>query len=231
MAVEQPRAAISAASSSSVRPASWRERPSQATANSRPSARPERRARVAAVGDVGVELGLAGAEALAVVRAAEDRRAVADQQRAGLQEVAARLGGQLVARGDRATPPWTCTHARTSAQGASNGTCRRATPRVRTSPSGDAVRPHEEAADQRLVDAARGAPRLEPRLAAQDRDAQLGRAASWRATWTRRRAPSGSSSRAGGRGRRVAGRSGSTEANAMSQDGRARADGVNSPLA
>ena len=36
------------------------------------------------------------------------------------------------------------------------------------------VRPHEEAADDRLLDAAGGAPRLQLRLPAQERDAQLG---------------------------------------------------------
>ena len=38
----------------------------------------------------------------------------------------------------------------------------------------DAVRPHEETADQRLLDAARGAPGLQPGLPAQHGDAQLG---------------------------------------------------------
>ena len=134
----QPSAAISAASSSSVRPASWRERPSTATANMRPRrASADRGTRVAAVGDVGVELAVGGAEALAVLFAAEDGLAVADEQRAGLQQVAARRGGQLRrAARSRATPPSTCTHARTSSNGAVNGTCSRTTPRVRTSPSG-----------------------------------------------------------------------------------------------
>jgi hypothetical protein len=36
----------------------------------------------------------------------------------------------------RATPPSTWTHERVACQGGSNGTCRRSTPRVRTSPSG-----------------------------------------------------------------------------------------------
>ena len=66
----------------------------------------------------------------------EARLAVAHQQRAGLEQVAARLGRQLVARARWPSPPSTCTHARTAAHGAAKATWRRVTPRVRSSPSG-----------------------------------------------------------------------------------------------
>ena len=100
MALCAPRSTRTAANSSSVSPASARERPSQATARSSPSGERERGARVAGGGDVGVELGGAGGEALAVVAAVVDGDAVADEQRAGLEEVAVRLGRERVARGD-----------------------------------------------------------------------------------------------------------------------------------
>ena len=59
----------------------------------------ERGARVAAGGDIGVELVGAGNEPLRVVRVVE-RCAVTDEQRAGLQQVAGRAWRQLGARGD-----------------------------------------------------------------------------------------------------------------------------------
>jgi hypothetical protein len=52
---------------------------------------------MAAVGDVGVELALAGREPLGVAGAVVDRHAAGHEQRAGLEEVAARLGGERVA--------------------------------------------------------------------------------------------------------------------------------------
>ena len=88
-----------------------------------PVGQPERGPRVAAVGDVGVELGLAGAEALDVVLAAEDRPAVAHEQRPGLQQVARAAPSGSSSRGAMpATPPRTCTQARTASHGAANGT-------------------------------------------------------------------------------------------------------------
>ena len=102
-----------------------------------PRRQPQSRPRVAAVGDVGVELRLAGAEALAV----RPRGGTPARRRAPAtgRPAAGRRAAQRAAR--RAarccvTPPCTCTHARTDDHGAANGTCRRATPRVRTSPSG-----------------------------------------------------------------------------------------------
>ena len=130
----QPSAAISAASSSSVRPASWRERPSQATANSRPSREAERGARVAAVGDVGVELGRAGAEALGDP---SSRRKTGAPSRTSSGPACRRsprgCGRQLVAlRDPRRRRRCTCTQARTSPHG-----------RVeRHVPAGDAARAH-----------------------------------------------------------------------------------------
>ena len=72
------------------------------------------------------------------------------------------------------TPPCTCTHARTAVprrgeRDVAAGHAARADLAQR-----HAVRAHEEAADERLLVAARGAPRLEPGRAAQDRDADLG---------------------------------------------------------
>ena len=58
----------------------------------------QRGARVAADGDVGVELRGAGREALGV-RAVDHRAPVADEQRTGLDEVADRVGRQRVPRG------------------------------------------------------------------------------------------------------------------------------------
>ena len=59
----------------------------------------ERGARVAAGGDVGVELVGAGDEALRIVEVGE-RRPVADEQRAGLEQVAGGPGRQVGARRD-----------------------------------------------------------------------------------------------------------------------------------
>ena len=170
----QPSAASSSASSLSVSPASRRERPSQATASRRPERQPERGARVAALGDVGVELRLAGGEALGVERALEARRAFADEQRTGLEQVAARLRGQLVALADR--------HAAAVDADARAHVAPRAG--ERHVPAGDPVRAQltqrhaaradEESAHQRVLDPTRRAPWLEPLRLAQDRHAQLG---------------------------------------------------------
>ena len=136
----------------------------------------KRRSRVAAVGDVGVELRLAGREALGIQRAVEAGLAVAHQQRAGLQEVAARLGRQLVALGD---PHLAAGDAHAGAQVAPR-------PRERHAPALDAVgshltqrhaaRAHEEAADQRLLHPTRSAPRRQLLRLAEDRHPQLGAA-------------------------------------------------------
>ena len=58
----------------------------------------QRAARVAADGDVGVELRRAGGEALAIL-AVDQRAPVADEQRAGLDEVAGRVGAGARPRG------------------------------------------------------------------------------------------------------------------------------------
>ena len=136
----------------------------------------QRRPRVAAVGDVGVELRLAGREALGIERAVEAGLAVAHQQRAGLQEVAARLGRQLVALGD---PHLAAGDAHAGAHVAPR-------PRERHAPALDAVGPqftqrhaaraHEEPADQRLLHAASSAPRRQLLRLAEDRHPQLGAA-------------------------------------------------------
>ena len=88
------------ASSPSVSPASSSWRPSQATASRWVGGERERAARVAAVGDVGVELVRARGEAL-VVAAGQRARAVAHEQRAGLEQVAGRRGRQVGPAGDR----------------------------------------------------------------------------------------------------------------------------------
>ena len=59
----------------------------------------ERAARMAPVGDVGVELVRAGREPLVVVPSAT-ATAVADEQRAGLEQVARGVARKLVAPGD-----------------------------------------------------------------------------------------------------------------------------------
>jgi hypothetical protein len=133
----------------------------------------ERGARVAAVGDVGVELAVGGAEALAVLLAAEDRSAVADEQRAGLEEVAARAPRSASRGAMRGYAASTCTQARTASNGAGTARVARHAARAHLAER-RAVGPDEEAADDRLLDSATYAPRLELGLARDHRDPQLG---------------------------------------------------------
>ena len=97
----------------------------------------ERGARVAPVGDVGVELVGGGAEALASSSRSKATRPSLHEQRAGLEQVAARAGREVGRRAMLTSPPEAATHARRRAPRRwSNGTCRRRMPRVRSSPSG-----------------------------------------------------------------------------------------------
>ena len=135
---------------------------------------PERGPRMAPVGRIGVELVGRSAEALGVGLRVVGDVAVDDEQRAGLQQVAARLGVEVVAARDPGDAALN-VHARAN----------RVPRRVERHVLADhAVRAHlaqwrslgpgEEAADQRLSDAAAGAPRLEALLARQHGDADLG---------------------------------------------------------
>ena len=102
-----------------------------------PVVEPDRRARMAAVGDVGVELAGPGAEALRRRRVVEDDSPVGDEQRARLQQVAAGALGQLAARARSRTPPVDGVERRAARMVL--GRERRAgtaAPPTRTSPSG-----------------------------------------------------------------------------------------------
>ena len=161
-----PSATSASASSPSVSPASSSARPSQATASSRRSPRhAERRARVAAGGDVGVELARARREALVVAAA---RRAPPRTSSGPAWSRSPRgRGGQVVAAGDR--------HARARRR-ARRRAARPTARRTATARGAIAARaqlaqrrpcgPREEAADQRLGDAVLGAPGRERRRAA-----------------------------------------------------------------
>ena len=119
----QPSATISSASSSSVRPGVVARAAVAGDREQLAVGEAERGARVAAVGDVGVELGLAGAEALGVVLAAEDGAPSRTSSGPACSRSPRGCGGRARrAARSRATPPRTCTQARTSPQGASNGT-------------------------------------------------------------------------------------------------------------
>ncbi len=135
---------------------------------------PERGARVAALGDVGVELVRRGAEALRVGRGVVRHLAAGDEQRAGLEHVAAGGGVQLVAAGD---PRGAALHVHARAHGVPG---RREGDVV----ADHAVRAHlperqpvgapEEPAHERLAYVVAGAPRLEALLPRRhDRDADL----------------------------------------------------------
>ena len=102
------------ASSPSVSPASWSARPSQATASSRPRrVSAERGARIAAVGDVGVEL--VRRRPRSPRRRRDHRPPARDEQRPGLQQVAARARpASSSRRAMRTRPPATCTQARSA---------------------------------------------------------------------------------------------------------------------
>ena len=175
IAALQPSETISSASSSSVSPESWRERPSQATANIRPSARPSaaRGWRPSVMSESNCDS--PALKPSASSRAREDDRAVAHQQRPRLQQVARRLRGDLAARPDRRDA---AAHVHARAHAVPRRVERHETARDAARAhltEREPVRPHEEAADERLVVAAGGAPRLQARLGAQHRDAQLGR--------------------------------------------------------
>ena len=124
----------------------------------------DRRARVAPLGDVGVELPGARAEALGVPFPVEHDPPAVDEHGARLEQVTAGDGRELVAPGDP-------RDAAVDVQAAAHGI-----PRLREGhvPARDAVGPHlaqchpvrpcEEAADDRVADAARGARLGEPAL-------------------------------------------------------------------
>ena len=108
-------------------------------------------------GDVGVELVRAGAEALGVAAAVVDGPSVTHEQRAGLQQVAARRGRELVARRD-ADRAATDVHARAlAAHGSSKARAAQHAAGAQLAERQDR-RPGEEPADDRVVDAARRAP-------------------------------------------------------------------------
>jgi hypothetical protein len=122
----------------------------------------DRRPRVASVRDVGVELARAGGETLAVRVAAEHDRAVANEQRTGVHEVAGRLRGRVLPCGDA-----NCSTLDDYATAA--GGIRREDRLVGNRPARDpelaerAVRvAHEEAADDRLVHLVLRTPDVEP---------------------------------------------------------------------
>ena len=131
-----------------------------------------------------------------------------------------------------AMPPRTCTQARTASHGASNGDVAAGDAARADLAQRQPVRPDEEAADERLLVAARGAPGLQPGLAAQDRDAQLGALGVVTGdVGHRARAvgelEAGAADTAGaGRAKRLGGGEGHVRRMV-----RASADGVNSPLA
>ena len=100
----QRRRAPSARSARPALRASCRRRGAAAVAGDREQpavGEAERGARVAAVGDVGVELGLAGAEALAIVRARKTGTPSRTSSGPACRRSPRGCGGQLVARGDR----------------------------------------------------------------------------------------------------------------------------------
>ena len=148
----------------------------------------ERGARVAGGGDVGVELRGPGGEPLAVVVAVVDGGAVADEQRAGLEEVALGMGGERVAGGDARGIPL----VRSSPSGSPAG-------RVKKPPTSASRTPWERHQDDSVC----------PRTSATRTPVV---AASWRATCTVVRRPSASRTR--GR-RRCGSRSGQTSARAL----------------
>ena len=88
-------------------------------------------------GDVGVELARAGREALGV--AGRARRAAADEERAGLEQVAGGWAGSSGRRPMVTASRVAWTQARRACHGASNGAVARAMPLVHSSPSGTPV--------------------------------------------------------------------------------------------
>ena len=158
IACSQPRATISRASSTSVRPASWRERPSHATATMRPSARPSAaRGWRPSVG-VGVELvRRRRGSPRRRRRGRTRRRRPRHEQRPGLQQVAARLGRRsaVAARDPRDAALDVHAGAHRVPRRGRTATCSRTTPCVRTSPSG--ARPGARRSRRRAPRRRRGA--------------------------------------------------------------------------
>ena len=95
IASRAPSPIIRCASSGRVSPASSSARPSQATAIRSVVVDPQGGARMAAVGDVRVELAAAGGEALAIVAGGGGREAPADQEGPRLEQVPGRNGRQV----------------------------------------------------------------------------------------------------------------------------------------
>ncbi len=150
-----PSRAIRRASSASVRPASVVRAAVDSNGDRHPTAEAERRARVTAVGDVGVELILPRGEVLGVDPGRYDRLAEAHQKRPGLEEVAARCRRQLAAWRDARDAP-VDVEARAPGRGE-----RLAPPRdpVRTElTERHAVRPCVEPADEGVIDRVGPAP-------------------------------------------------------------------------
>jgi hypothetical protein len=121
----------------------------------------DRRPRVTSVRDVGIELTRAGGEPLAVLGVVEDDRAVADEQGAGVHEVAGRLREGVLPGGD-------ADGSVLDDDAAAAGGIRREDRLVRDEAARDpelaerAVRvAHEEAADDRLVHLVLGTPDVE----------------------------------------------------------------------
>ncbi len=132
----------------------------------------ERAARVPADRDVGVELLRVVGEALAVL-AVDERAPAGHEQRAGLHEVAARLGREVLPRGD----PDVAVEVHAGALGAPSAHDRlvrdgRAVhPRLAQRPPGVA---HEEAGHDRLGMAVRGTPVIEAARLAEMHDPRGG---------------------------------------------------------
>ena len=117
---------------------------------------PERRTGMPALRDVGVELPGAGREALAVVLPVEGDLAARDEQRPGLDEVSRRRRRRVLAR-DEVELLALDRHAR-PARGVRRGIGSWSPGSVDPELAERARGPHEEAADDRLVDVVRGAP-------------------------------------------------------------------------
>ena len=187
----QPSAASSRASSSSVSPASRRERPSQATASRRPGASPS-----AARGwrpSVMSESNCAWPAEKPSGSSARVKHGAPSRTSSGpaCSRSPRGCGGELVALRDP-HPPAVDVHARAQLaprRGERHVAARH--PARAQLAERDATGAHEEAADERLLDAARGAPRLEPLRPAQHRDVQLRACAPGRSrrrrSWRRRR--------------------------------------------
>ena len=175
-AVWQPRAASSSASSSSVSPASRRERPSQATASRRPGASPS-----AARGwrpSVMSESNCAWPAEKPSGSSARSKHGAPSRTSSGPACSRSPRGwAGSSSRWPIAHAPAVDAHARAHVVPRAGERHVAASDPVRAQlTQRHAAGADEEAAHQRVLDPARGAPRLEPLGLAQDRDAQLGRA-------------------------------------------------------